>query len=63
MISAVVGIIIIAASFAIATLVVRFLGFSSFSDVFTNLKTIQGSPAPLVATESATPLPTPSANP
>jgi len=59
-ISAIVGIIIIASSFAIATLVIRFLGFSSFNDVFLQMKNINGSPAPIVtpvpATTSALPI-------
>ena len=42
-ISAIVGLIIVAASFAIANLVINFLGFSSFNDVFTNVKTIDGT--------------------
>lgn len=41
-ISAVVGLLIIAASFAVATVVLNFLGFSSFNDVFTNVRTIDG---------------------
>lgn len=39
-IAAVVGIIIVGASFAILTLVVRFLGFESLNDVLSNVKGI-----------------------
>lgn len=38
--SAVIGLIILAASFAILTLVLNFLGFSSLSEVFTNAEGI-----------------------
>lgn len=62
-ISAIVGIIIIAASFAIANLVTRFLGFSSFSDVFLQMKNIQGSPAPIVTPVPATSSAVPAVNP
>ncbi len=41
-IAAVVGLIIVASSFAIATLVTNFLGFESFNDVFENVRTIKG---------------------
>lgn len=37
-IAAVIGIIIVAASYAVLTLVVRFLGFASLNDVLTNVK-------------------------
>ena len=35
--SAIIGLVIIAASYAIITLVVQFLGFSDFNDVFNNV--------------------------
>lgn len=35
--AAVIGLIIVAASYAIVTLVVQFLGFGDFNDVFTNV--------------------------
>jgi cytochrome bd-type quinol oxidase subunit 2 len=38
--AAVIGLIIVAASYAVITLVVNFLGFGSFNDVFKNVGTI-----------------------
>jgi hypothetical protein len=35
--AAIIGLVIVAASYAIVTLVVQFLGFSNFQDVFTNV--------------------------
>jgi len=35
--AAIIGLVIIAASYAVVTLVVQFLGFSDFNDVFTNV--------------------------
>jgi hypothetical protein len=40
--SAVIGLIVIAASYAILTLALNFLGFSSLNDVFQNTKNIDG---------------------
>lgn len=40
--SAVIGLIVIAASYAILTLALNFLGFSSLNDVFDQTKNIQG---------------------
>lgn len=39
--SAIVGLLVVAASYALVTLVVRFLGFNSFNDIF-NIGTISG---------------------
>ncbi len=41
-ISAIIGLLIIAASFAVINLIVNFLGFESLNDVFTNIRTIEG---------------------
>jgi len=41
-VSAVIGLVIVAASFAILNLVIRFLGFTSLNDVFDSAGTIQG---------------------
>ena len=38
--AAIIGLIIVAASYAVITLVVNFLGFGSFDDVFKNVGTI-----------------------
>ena len=38
--SAVIGLVIVAASYAIVNLVVQFLGFDNFNDVFNNIGTI-----------------------
>ena len=38
--AAIIGLVIVAASYAVVTLVVQFLGFGSFNDVFTNVGTI-----------------------
>lgn len=38
--AAIIGLVIVAASYAIVTLVIQFLGFGSFNDVFTNVGTI-----------------------
>ena len=35
--AAIIGLVIVAASYAIVTMVVQFLGFGSFNDVFTNV--------------------------
>lgn len=35
--AAIIGLVIIAASYAVVTLVVQFLGFNDFNDVFTNV--------------------------
>ncbi len=35
--AAIIGLVIIAASYAVVTLIVQFLGFSDFNDVFTNV--------------------------
>ncbi len=35
--AAIIGLVIVAASYAVVTLVVQFLGFGSFQDVFTNV--------------------------
>ncbi len=43
-VAAVIGIIILAASFAVVTLVVRFLGFSSLNDVLDNVQPINPNP-------------------
>lgn len=40
--SAVIGLIVIAASYAVLTLALNFLGFSNLNDVFSQTKTIQG---------------------
>ncbi len=40
--SAVIGLIVIAASYAILTLALNFLGFSNLNDVFSQTKTING---------------------
>lgn len=48
-IAAVVGIVILAASYALLTIVLRFLGFSDLNDVLTNVGTING---PATATRS-----------
>ena len=40
--SAVIGLIVIAASYAILTLALNFLGFSNLNDVFQNTKNIDG---------------------
>ena len=56
--AAVIGLIIVAASYAVVNLVVRFLGFSGLNDVFTNVRTIDGrGQTPLL--EVVTPSPTP----
>lgn len=64
-VSAIIGLIIVAASYAILQLVIHFLGFSSLNDVFQSTGTIQGGAASnttgltglgaLNATASATP--------
>jgi len=41
--AAIIGLVIVAASYAIVTLVVQFLGFSSFQNVFENVGTINGA--------------------
>jgi hypothetical protein len=67
--AAVIGLIIVAASYAVVNLVVRFLGFAGLNDVFTNMRTIDGSDGgrPAVITTSPTPRPatthTPSPSP
>ena len=38
--AAIIGLVIIAASYAVVTLVVQFLGFQDFNDVFNNVKDI-----------------------
>ncbi len=40
--SAVIGLIVVAASYAIMTLALNFLGFSNLNEVFQNTKTIDG---------------------
>lgn len=41
--SAVIGLIVLAASYAILTLALNFLGFTDLNDVFTNVQTIEGN--------------------
>lgn len=48
-ISAVIGLIIIASSYAILTLALRFLGFRDINDVLDNAGTIQGAPGEVVS--------------
>ncbi len=38
--AAIIGLVIVAASYAVVTLVVQFLGFQDFNDVFNNVKDI-----------------------
>lgn len=38
--AAIIGLVIVAASYAVVTLVVQFLGFGNFQDVFNNIGTI-----------------------
>lgn len=56
--AAVIGIIILAASFAVAQLVIRFLGFDSLNDVFYNLQPL-GSPNSAVQIMDTNPSTTP----
>ncbi len=64
-VSAVIGLIIVAASFAILNLVIRFLGFSSLNEVFDSAGTIEGgADTPQVTpTPNVTPTPTPAVSP
>lgn len=61
--SAVIGIVIVAASYAILGLVVRFLGFSNIDDVFYSVRPINGNGTTTqtdrVIIDTATPSPTP----
>jgi len=57
--AAVIGLIIVAASFAILNLVIRFLGFSSLNDIFDNAGTINGGAPTNFASSSAVVVPTP----
>lgn len=43
--AAIIGLVIVAASYAIVTLVVQFLGFGNFQDVFNNIGTINNPAA------------------
>jgi ABC-type multidrug transport system fused ATPase/permease subunit len=60
--AAVVGLIILSASYAILLLAVRFLGFRDLNDVFENVQSIDENEQVFVIT-SATPSPRPSATP
>ncbi|PIR58618.1 MAG: hypothetical protein COU69_04660 [Candidatus Pacebacteria bacterium CG10_big_fil_rev_8_21_14_0_10_56_10] len=51
LINAVVGLIIVAASYAILILLLNFLGFSDLNDVFRNLGTIRGGQARMLEVE------------
>jgi hypothetical protein len=64
--AAVIGLIILSASYAMTLLIVRFLGFRDLNDVFNNVQSIDGSRrVTLIGTPSPTPSvsPTPSATP
>lgn len=61
-VAAVIGIVIVASSFAILQLVIRFLGFTSLEDVFQSAGTINGGAEPAPAA-TPTPLPTPTPTP
>lgn len=53
-VAAVIGLLIVAASFAVLNLVIRFLGFSTLNDVFDSAGTINGGARPPQASDSAT---------
>jgi len=59
-VSAIIGLIIVAASYAVLNLVIRFLGFNGLNDVFHSAGTINGGAATAI---TPTPTPTPSTNP
>ena len=62
MMAAVVGLIIVSASYAILLLAIRFLGFSSLADVFNSVRTIDGRGGGLDFVEGS-PMPTPTPSP
>jgi hypothetical protein len=62
MMAAVVGLIIVSASYAILLLAIRFLGFENLADVFNSVKTIDGSGTGIEFVE-ASPSPSPSPSP
>ncbi len=43
--AAIIGLVIVAASYAVVTMVIQFLGFGSFNEVFTNVGTINNAGA------------------
>ena len=61
LIAAVVGLIIVASSYAILLLAIRFLGFTDLDDVFNNIRSLSGQQINQVpgATPSPSPSPTP----
>lgn len=65
MMAAVIGIIILASSYAISLIVLNFLGFKDFSEVFSSIQTIDGQKGvySTINSTSATPKPTPSPTP
>ncbi len=63
MIAAVVGLIIVSASYAVLVLVLAFLGFDSVEDLFSSIQPLDGSAPPRVTNLHTTPSPSPSASP